>query len=397
MRKIIHLDLDAFFCAVEELRSPELVGRPFAVGGRPDARGVISSCSYAARAFGVRSAMPTARALRLCPELILIPGRHRDYSAASRQVMAVLRNYTPIIEQVSIDEAFLDVSDLPTPGEELARDMQAAIAKETGLPCSLGVATNKLVAKMANDFGKSRHRGTTPPRSIMVVPPGEERSFLAPLPVQALWGIGPKYAQKLESLGIHTIGDLAQTSERYLHAKFGKYGREIWLHAQGIDDRPVETEHSIKSISQEVTFERDVRSRQELHRMLRRLSGQVAYRLRKEKVTASTVRIKVRWPDFSLQTRQVTLSHPTDIDQVISLAALELFDQLWDGVRPVRLIGVGASGLAPCVYQPSLFDRATDRERQLVQAIDTLRARFGEQVVRRADELKPARRNRRDR
>ena len=275
--------------------------------------------------------------------------------------------------------------------------MQTVIAKEIGLPCSLGVATNKLVAKMATDVGKGRHRGDTPPRAILEVPPGEERSFLAPLPVQALWGIGPKSATKLESLGIHTIGDLAETSESFLRAKFGKYGREIWLHAQGIDNRPLETEHSVKSISQEVTFERDIRYRAELHRTLRQLAGQVAYRLRKEKVIASTVRIKVRWPDFSLQTRQVTLLQPTDLDQVITLAALELFDQLWDGARPVRLLGVGASGLSPCSYQLSLFNNEVDRERQLVQAIDALKARFGDQAVRRADQLRPVRRNKPER
>ena len=187
-RKVIHLDLDAFFCSVEELRHPELRGKPFAVGGRPETRGVIASCSYAARMCGVHSAMPTSRALRLCPELILISGEHGHYSEYSRKVMAILGRYSGLIEQVSIDEAFLDVSDLARPGVEIARDIQQAIRQELDLPCSLGIASNKLVAKIATDAGKAGHRGITPPCAILEVPAGGEADFLAPCPSRRFGG-----------------------------------------------------------------------------------------------------------------------------------------------------------------------------------------------------------------
>nr|MBI2903928.1 DNA polymerase IV [Chloroflexota bacterium] len=191
-RKILHLDLDAFFCAVEELRDPSLRGRPFAVGGKPEERGVVSSCSYAARRFGVRSAMPMSRALKACPGLLVIPGRHRDYHEASERVMAQVRGLTPLVEQISIDEACLDVSDLPQAPEALARQVQADIRQATHLPCSLGAATNKLGAKIATDVGKVSSQTDTYPKAITVVPPGAEAAFLAPLPAQALWGVGPK-------------------------------------------------------------------------------------------------------------------------------------------------------------------------------------------------------------
>jgi DNA polymerase-4 len=396
MRKILHLDLDAFFCAVEELKRPELAGKPFAVGGRPESRGVISSCSYAARAFGIRSAMPTSRAFKLCPELILLSGRHRDYSTVSRQVMDILGQYTPLLEQVSIDEAFLDLSDLPATGETLARELQARIDREVHLPCSLGVATNKLVAKMATDEGKRRHKGPSSPRSILVVEPGSERAFLAPLRIDALWGIGPKSAERLNGLGIRTIGDLANLGEASLVRLFGKYGHELWLHAQGIDDRPVETEHAVKSISQETTFERDISDRDTLLRTLRELAEQVAFRLRAERMVASTVRIKVRWPDFSLQSRQVSLKQPTDLDREVARTALDLFERFWDGEQPVRLIGVGVSGLSPRAHQLSLLedDQPTERERSLMDAIDRLRARYGDEIVRRGAVLRPKRTDR---
>jgi len=209
-RKILHLDLDAFFCSVEELLTPDLKGKPFAVGGNPQGRGVVSSCSYTARNFGVHSAMPMARALVLCPQLIVIHHRHGLYSEYSLKVMQILRSYTPLFQQVSIDEAFLDVSDLPQPAVAIAREIQARVDREVHLPCSLGVATNKLVAKVANDFGKSQVRSGEAPRQITVISPGQEAAFLAPLDIQALWGIGPKTAQKLRDRSIQTIGELAE-------------------------------------------------------------------------------------------------------------------------------------------------------------------------------------------
>ena len=388
-RKVIHLDLDAFFCSVEELRHPELRGKPFAVGGRPETRGVIASCSYAARMCGVHSAMPTSRALRLCPSLILISGEHGHYSEYSRKVMAILGRYSGLIEQVSIDEAFLDVSDLARPGVEIARDIQQAIRQELDLPCSLGIASNKLVAKIATDAGKAGHRGITPPCAILEVPAGGEADFLAPMPVQALWGVGPKTAARLKSLGIHTIGDLARDPEQKLVKLFGKYGHDISRHARGVDNSPIEPEHDIKSISQETTFDRDIADAVRLHQVLRNQSEKVAFRLRSKNLTATTVRIKVRWPDFSTQSRQLTLPRATNQDTVIAHGALTLFDSLWDGKIKVRLIGVGVSGLQPEIWQPSLWDTPNDKERRLLAAMDELKDRYGRKIVQRGAALKP--------
>jgi DNA polymerase-4 len=383
MRKILHLDLDAFFCAVEELRDPELRGKAFAVGGLPGERGVVASCSYPARAFGVRSAMPMSRALRQCPGLIVIPGHHADYARYSEQVMDILGERTALIEQISIDEAFLDLTDLPQTGEELARGLQAAIRTRLQLPCSLGVATNKLVAKIANDYGKARHRGEGTPCAITVVPPGEESAFLAPLDVGALWGVGPKTAAQLEGMGIHTIGDLAAMPESYLARRFGINGHDLWLRAHGIDDRPIATEHAVKSISQEITFDRDVSDGARLRQTLRGMSEKVAYRLRADNLCASTVKLKLRWADFTTPTRQVSLEHPTDQDGVIYAAALGLFETLWNSGRPVRLLGVGASRLTPTAHQLGLWDTPNEKERRLLEALDSLREKFGDRVVKR--------------
>jgi DNA polymerase-4 len=386
-RKILHLDLDAFFCAVEELRQPDLRGKAFAVGGRPEERGVVSTCSYAARARGVRSAMPMGRALRLCPEMIILPGNHAAYGEMSRAVMQRLADLTPLVEQISIDEAFLDVSDLPEPAEQLARALQQRIRTELDLPASLGVAANKLVAKIANDVGKAARRAgdqTLPPQAITVVPPGEEAAFLAPLPVLMLWGVGPKTAQRLESLGIHTIGDLARHTESELEGLFGKTGSDLARHARGIDQRPVEVTHEIKSISQEITFVRDTNDPQVLDRSLVEMVESVGRRLRQDGLAGRTVRIKLRWSDFTTLTRQVTLSQPTDQDREILDAAQALLKANWVDRRRVRLIGVGVSGLETPARQLELFDQAKDEHaRRLQQAIDELRSRFGKQAIQR--------------
>ncbi len=258
VRKIIHLDLDAFFCAVEEQRMPPLQGKAFAVGGQPEDRGVVASCSYPARQHRVHSALPMAQAVKLCPNLIIIPANHREYRAVSRRVMARLHKLTPLVEQISIDEAFLDVSDLPEPAEVLARRLQASIRSELGLPCSLGMATSKLVAKIANNVGKASARGDGPPNAILIVPPGQEREFLQPLPCDALWGVGPKTAERLAALGMHTIGDIARWPADNLRERFGRHGYDLAQHANGIDNRPVVTQHEPKSVSQETTFVRDV-------------------------------------------------------------------------------------------------------------------------------------------
>jgi DNA polymerase-4 len=387
-RKILHLDLDAFFCAVEEQHNPELVGKAFAVGGRPEERGVVASCSYAARRFGVRSAMPMARALRLCPSLIIVSSRHGDYSKVSQEVMKRVKSLSPSFEQISIDEAFIDVSDLPESGEEQARKLQARIRTELGLPCSIGVASNKLLAKIANDVGKASARGEGPPNAITVVEPGGEAAFLAPLPVMALWGVGPKTAERLEEKGIRTIGDLARWPEAELVRMFGKNGADLSVRARGIDDRPVEPSHETKSISQETTFSKDITNADSLVRTLRNLSEGVGRRLRKENLCGTTVKIKLRWQDFTTLTRQVTLSQPTDQDIEIFEAALKLFEANWRKGQPVRLLGVGVSGLGPPVRQLSLWDDGSEKERRLQAAVDALRERYGRNIVQRASRIK---------
>jgi len=386
-RTIIHVDLDAFFCAVEELREPALAGRAFAVGGPPESRGVVASCSYPARRFGVHSAMPMAQAVRVCPGLLIVEPHFGDYRRVSRQVMARLRRLTTLVEQLSIDEAFLDVSARPEPPLALAQSLQSTIRAELGLPVSLGVASNKLVAKIANTVGKAGARGDGPPNAIQVVPPGEEAAFLAPLPCGELWGVGPKTAARLTGLGLHTIGDIARQPPQTLERLFGKNGRDLAARAQGVDSRPVETEQERKSISQETTFALDVSDVAKLHATLRGLAEGVSHDLRRKQAQGSTVKLKLRWSDFTTPTRQMTLAQPTDDQQQIYAAALRLFQRLWLPGRPVRLLGIGVSGLGDRPRQMGLWDRPDEKRERLQAAVDRLRARFGDQIVRRAGDL----------
>lgn len=385
-RKILHLDLDAFFCAVEELHNPALKGQPFAVGGQADRRGVVASCSYAARMFGVHSAMPMARALQLCPDLIVVSSRHGNYSQVSKQVMALI-DITPFIEKISIDEAFMEVTDLPEPLSEIARDLQRRVNREMGLPVSLGGATNKLVAKIANDWGKSQKRSPEPPNAITIIPPGEESAFLAPLPVQSLWGVGPKTAGKLEAVGIKTIGALAKTPPETLTMMFGQYGSDLRRRAQGIDNRPLEMEHEVKSISNEVTFARDLVDQDHLLRVFRDLSEQVGRRLRKAALAGNTIQIKLRWADFTTITRQTTLISATNLDQEIYETAAALFKTNWPKGKPVRLIGVGVTNLGPPIHQLGLWSDAHQQKARLVKAVDDLRERFGKDIIQHGDHL----------
>ncbi len=388
-RKILHLDLDAFFCAVEEQKNPSLAGKAFAVGGKPGQRGVISTCSYAARRFGVHSAMPTGQALRLCPDLILISSNFGDYSAKSHAVMEILHNLSGLVEQVSVDEAFVDVTDLAEDGETIARQLQEKVRVETGLPCSIGVASNKLVAKIATDTGKSRSKNADYPRAILVIPPGKEAEFLAPLPVKAMWGVGPKMETSLKALGLHTIGEVAACPESMLVSKFGKYGAELHQHALGIDNRPVTVEYEAKSISQEVTFEKDTLDLTFLRRTVKELSTKVGYRMRCEGVCARVIRIKLRWSDFSTHTRQVALPQPTDQDGVIAETAEALLMKLWQNDRPVRLIGVGGANLTERVHQMTLWETPSEKERKLLTALDDLRERYGKGAIQHGDRIKP--------
>ena len=393
-RTIIHLDLDAFFCAVEEQRDQALRGKPFAVGGRPEGRGVVASASYMARTFGVHSAMPMAQAVRRCPDLLVVPPNFAAYRAASQQVMERLHALTPLVEQISIDEAFLDVTALGAPGETLAAQLQATIRTDLALSCSLGVASNKLVAKVATDVGKSLVRSGKMPQAICVVPPGDEAAFLAPLPATALWGVGPKTAERLAELGMHTIGDIAAWPAPDLARRFGQHGEDLARRARGSDARPIVTERAAKSISQETTFARDVRDRALLERTLREQATEIARKLRREDLVGTTVKLKIRWPDFTTPTRQLTLPQSTDEAAVIAEAALRLFGQIWTDEQAVRLIGVGVSGLGSPPRQLSLWDipaaptpEEIVRQQRVQTALAAIQARFGVGAVRRASEL----------
>ncbi len=376
-RTILHLDLDAFFCSVEEVLDPGLAGVAFAVGGRADARGVISTASYAARQFGVHSAMPTAQALRLCPHLRLLPARHKVYADYSRKVMALLADVTPVIEPVSIDEAFLDLTGDPRPGAEVAARLKRRIKDETGLPCTLGVAGNKLVAKIATNVGK--------PDGLVVVPPGEEAAFLAPLPLTLLFGAGPKTRARLAELGLRTIGDVAAWPADDLARRFGAHGAALARHARGLDDRPVATGYEAKSISSETTFARDVSDGEALRRKFLELAEEVGAHLRRDGLSARTVKIKVRWPPFETLTRQTTLARPTDLDDELFAAAWALFQTVWSPGRRVRLVGVGAAGLMEAARQLDIFGEGDqERKARLARTIDALREKYGERAIQRA-------------
>lgn len=349
-RIVVHMDLDAFFASVEALEDPALAGKPIIVGGRPEERGVVASASYEARARGVHSAMPTYRALALCPDAVIRPARHGVYGDYSRRVMAILREASPLVEQMSIDEACLELTDQVEDweaGVEVARQIQRRVRQEVGLSASLGVATNKLVAKVASDYDK--------PGGLTVVRPGEEAAFLAPLPVRVLWGVGPVTAQKLAELGVETVADLLRLDPGELWARFGSQGAHLIRQARGIDDRPVVTEHEIKSVSQETTFARDLSQPEALKAALLELSQGVAERLRRRELAAGTVAIKLRYADFTTVTRQMALTVPTDDAETIYNAALVLLRRTWRRGQPVRLLGVAGQRLSAPAGQLSLF------------------------------------------
>ena len=385
-RTILHLDLDAFFCAVEELDNPSLRGKPFAVGGRPESRGVVSSCSYPARTLGIHSAMPMAHAIRLYPDLMIISPHFSRYREYSQQVMDRLRQETPLVEQISIDEAFLDISDVIEPVQKLAERIQNQIRNELGLPNSAGVASNKLVAKIATEVGKKSAQKGVPPNALIIVPSGEEEEFLDPLPLKFLWGVGPKTESRLTKLGIQTIGEIARFPESEIVRLLGEHGRDLARYAHGIDERPVVTEHAIKSISQETTFAQDVRDVQVIQKTLRMLSDQVGSRLRKHHLIGSTVKLKLRWQDFTTLTRQSRLTNPTDQGNVLYQTAWELFGKIPKKGQAIRLIGVGVSGLQEAILQLELWKENNQKERKIQIVLDTLQEKYGKKIVIRGYE-----------
>jgi DNA polymerase-4 len=386
-RTILHLDLDAFYASVEQLDDPALRGRPVIVGG-PLRRGVVCAASYEARRFGVRSAMPTARARSLCPDGVFLPPRFERYGAISDRVFGIYRRYTPLVEPLSLDEAFLDVTAsraLHGGGAAIAAAVKRAVREECGLAVSAGVAEVKLAAKIATDLGK--------PDGLVEVPPGGVRAFLAPLPVARLWGVGPVTETALRTLGVATIGDLARTPDTALASILGpSQARALRALAEGDDPREVVADEAARSVGAEETFGEDVTGRAALERALLEHAGRVGRRLRAAGLAGHTITLKVKYADFSLVTRRTTLEHATDDDQVIYDAARAQLARV-DLSRPVRLAGLSVSGFAGPAErgQLGLFADAPERSpevekrRALNAALDRLTQRFGERAVRRAD------------
>lgn len=388
-RTILHLDMDAFFASAELLRRPELRGKPVVVGGA-GRRGVVAAASYEARYYGVYSAMPSAQARRLCPQAIFLDGDHEYYRELSEQIMEIMARFTPAIEPLSLDEAFLDVTSarrLFGDGFTIASKLRTTIHDEVRLRCSAGVATNKFLAKLASEQAKpkaSRH-GPVPGRGVFVIEPGHEKDFLATLPARDLWGVGPATLAKLERIGIATVGDIASMPLDRLVAAVGKAtGTHLHNLANARDDRPVESERQAKSISQEQTFAFDLHDREDLDRHLVRMSDSVASRLRKAELTARTINIKVRFGDFSTITRSVTPEHATDSSNQIASLARQLLAKVDIG-KGVRLLGVGAAGLDQESHRQLTLDEAVaDAEtgdrgdwKLAEEAVDEIRRRFG--------------------
>ena len=374
---ILHVDLDAFFAAVEQRDRPELRGRPVIVGGDPGARGVVSAASYEARAFGVRSAMPLRTAATLCPQGVFLPVDGASYRRESRRVMEILGRFTPLLEQVSIDEAFLDVAGseaLFGPPEEIARRIKADVRGEVGLTASVGAATTKLVAKVASDLRK--------PDGLVVVPPGREAAFLAPLPIRRLWGVGEQTRLVLAEHGVATIGDLAALPVDVLVRRLGTHGATLHERALGIDPSPVVGEIAAKSVSHEHTFDLDTSDPEVIERTLLALSEGVASRLRAGEVRASTVQVKVRDSAFHTVTRQRTLAEPTDLAEPIFRTALDLVRPEVRG-RKIRLLGVGAHGLGEPA-QLGLFASEDPRRRRAAEAQDAIRRKYGSRSLTKA-------------
>jgi len=407
---ILHVDMDAFFAAVELLDHPELAGRPVIVGGT-GRRGVVASCTYEARRFGVRSAMPMFRALALCPDAVVLSGRHERYVEVSEQIHEIFHSVTPLVEPVGLDEAFLDVTGarrLFGSPLAIARQLRSWIAAELALDCSIGVGRSKLIAKLASEEAKPKVQfsGVVPGPGIFLVEPGEELAFLHPKAVESLWGVGPVTASRLHRLGLSTVGDLARVGPDVLVRALGRaHGQHLWSLARGVDPSPVDADRSPKSIGHEETFPVDLVDPGELRRMVAVLSDRVADGLGREQRCARTVTLKVRFSDFATVTRAHTLDQGIDAGPAIAAIAAALLESV-DLVAGVRLLGVSASGLsAPAASRQLALPfaqtgatepggRAQDSWDPVARALVAIRARFGRRAVvsaSRVGRLEPGR------
>ena len=381
---IIHCDMDAFYAAVEQRDNPSLRDKPVIVGGQPGSRGVVATCSYEARKFGIRSAMPLAQAYHLCPQAIFLPVDMKRYQEASRQVFAILEQYTPLVEPLSIDEAFLDVAgclSLFGSVENIARQIKQQVHRETGLTISIGISYNKFLAKLATDLGK--------PDGLKTIRRSEVTEILSPLPVSRLWGAGPKTCQSLARLGITTIGQLRETKVEVLKNHLGTSGIILWQLAHGQDPRPVEPQREIKSMGKETTFPHDTDDYEYLEQVILEFSRTVARRLRQAGMEARTITLKIRYHDFHTITRSRTLDTSTSSDTVIYQTATDLLHKLDRSRGSIRLIGVSATNLqnASSWQQGSLFATTTSQQKQLEKVLDQINDRFGENTITRASLL----------
>ncbi|MFO8024260.1 DNA polymerase IV [Thiohalophilus sp.] len=382
---ILHVDMDAFYASVEVREQPALAGRPVIVGGSAEGRGVVAAASYEARKFGVHSAMPMIRALRLCPDAVRLPARLDFYQKISQQIRAIFARYTPEIEPLSLDEAFLDVTaseKLFGPAREIALRIKQDISDELSLIGSVGIAPNKFLAKIASDLDK--------PDGLVEVAQDQVQNFLDPLPVSRLWGVGKVTGARFEQLGIRSIGQLRGRTAGFLTMEFGKFGTHLWELAHGRDPRPVISDHRAKSISMENTFAADIHEAQILRAWLMDMAEQVAYRLRQQDFYGRTIQIKLRFADFKTVTRARTLVEATCSTRDICHTALALLEEAWTARSPaVRLLGVGVSGLGedpPAQQQGELFGstaRDTDKQGELDELADAINNRFGKQQLRR--------------
>ncbi|XEQ95088.1 DNA polymerase IV [Sporomusa carbonis] len=375
-RWIIHIDMDAFFAAVEQRDNPELRGRPVIIGGT-GARGVVSTASYEARKFGVHSAMPSIEARRRCPQGIFLPPNHEKYSKVSQQILNIFTGFSPLVEPLSLDEAFLDVTGMegiyPDP-VDIAVRIKERIKTELGLTASAGVAPNKFLAKLASDMRK--------PDGLMVIKPGQVAQVLADVPVTKLWGVGKATARTLETLGLKTIGQVAKADPEMLARYCGQLGHTLHHLANGEDDRPVVPEWQPKSIGKETTFADNLYSLEELNTELWALVEKVGWRLRRQGLSGRTITVKVRFASFRTITRSRTVPVAVNMDQTIYRTAEEILANIALN-EGVRLLGVTVSGLATSGGQISLFDQDDEKLMAVSRAVDNLKERFGEETVTR--------------
>lgn len=374
-RHIVHIDLDSFFVSVERKFNPDLIGKPVLIGGSAD-RGVVASCSYEARKYGIHSAMPMKQAMKLCPHAIVIRGSHGRYSEASRQVTQIIHDSVPLYQKTSIDEFYIDLTGMDRFHDcyQLASDLRQRVIRETGLPISFGMASGKTVAKMATNAAK--------PNGQLYVPHGKEKEFMAPLSIRKIPMLGEKTCQRLYQFGIEKIGDLQKTDLRFLETVFGKYGKYIWEKANAIDDSVIVPHGDRKSISTENTFQVDVSDKKTLETVLVSMTEELAAKLRKENKVAGCLAIKVRYANFETHTQQEKISL-TAAEHILIPGIKNLLKKAWNQSRPIRLIGVKLSQLSPGGYQINLFEDNEERIK-LYQAMDNINFKFGEKTVCRA-------------